>query len=124
MTDGVSDEQFEEALAEAKDEGNLSRANVARKAKAKTATDPKPADVANDRDSASTPKPVPKPANGFKKNSTEMLDAINHMLQGAVQTIEFIDVDDIDPSQRNRIKTELNTSLNTIRKFMKGVTNG
>lgn len=31
MTDGVSDEQFEEALAEAKDEGNLSRANVVRK---------------------------------------------------------------------------------------------
>lgn len=35
MTDGVSDDQFEEALTEAKDEGNLSRANVARKAKAK-----------------------------------------------------------------------------------------
>jgi hypothetical protein len=31
MTDGVSDEQFEAALAEAKREGNLSRANVARK---------------------------------------------------------------------------------------------
>lgn len=31
MTDGVSDEQFEEALAAAKDEGNLSRANVVRK---------------------------------------------------------------------------------------------
>jgi len=30
LTDGVSDEQFAEALAEAKDEGNLSRANVAR----------------------------------------------------------------------------------------------
>lgn len=35
MTDGVSDDQFEEALTEARDEGNLSRANVARKAKAK-----------------------------------------------------------------------------------------
>jgi hypothetical protein len=34
MTDGVSDGQFEEALAQAKDEGNLSRANVARKARA------------------------------------------------------------------------------------------
>lgn len=124
MTDGVSDEQFEEALTEAKGEGNLSRANVARKAKAKAVTDPKPADTVIDQDSAPAPKPVPKPANGFKKNSTEMLDAINHMLQGAVQTIEFIDIDDIDPNQRNRIKTELNTSLNIIRKFMKGVTNG
>lgn len=124
MTDNVPDAQFEEAIAEAKDEGNLSRANVARKAKAKAVTDPKPADTVIDQDSAPAPKPVPKPANGFKKNSTEMLDAINHMLQGAVQTIEFIDIGDIDPNQRNRIKTELNTSLNIIRKFMKGVTNG
>jgi len=31
MTDGVSDEEFERALAEAKAEGNLSRANVIRK---------------------------------------------------------------------------------------------
>ena len=33
MTDGVSAEQFEEALGEAKAEGNLGRANVSRKAK-------------------------------------------------------------------------------------------
>lgn len=37
LTDGVSDEQFESALSEAKDEGNLSRANVARKAKGEPA---------------------------------------------------------------------------------------
>lgn len=36
MTDGVSDGQFEEAITEAKSEGNLSRANVARKCKAKS----------------------------------------------------------------------------------------
>lgn len=35
MTDGVADEDFEEALAEAKAEENLSRANLARKAKQK-----------------------------------------------------------------------------------------
>lgn len=35
MADNVSDDQFEDALAEAREEGNLSRANVARKAKAK-----------------------------------------------------------------------------------------
>lgn len=34
MTDGVTDEQFEAALDEARREGNLSRANVARKARA------------------------------------------------------------------------------------------
>lgn len=36
MTDDVSDEQFEDALAEARDEGNLSRKNVVRKVKNET----------------------------------------------------------------------------------------
>ena len=40
MTDGVTDEQFEEAVEEAKAEGNLSRANVVRKAKAKPTPPP------------------------------------------------------------------------------------
>lgn len=35
LVDDISDDQFEDALDEAKSEGNLSRANVARKAKAK-----------------------------------------------------------------------------------------
>lgn len=35
LADGVSDEQFEEAITEARAEGNLSRANVARKCKDK-----------------------------------------------------------------------------------------
>lgn len=35
MVDGVSEEAFEEVIAEAKAEGNLSRANVARKARAR-----------------------------------------------------------------------------------------
>lgn len=37
LTDGVSDEQFETALGDAKGEGNLSRANVVRKAKGEPA---------------------------------------------------------------------------------------
>lgn len=37
MADGVTDEQFDTALAEAKSEGNLSRANVVRKVKGETA---------------------------------------------------------------------------------------
>lgn len=48
FTDGISDEAFEEALAEARAEDNLSRANVARKSKAKTKSKP------------STEKPKPK----------------------------------------------------------------
>lgn len=43
MTDGVSDETFEEVLAEAREEGNLSRANVARKARSRADGDRAPA---------------------------------------------------------------------------------
>lgn len=39
MTDEVSDEDFDAAIEEAKQEGNLSRANVARKVKPTTADD-------------------------------------------------------------------------------------
>ena len=39
MTDGVTDEQFEAAIAAAKAEGNLSRANVVRKVKAAQSVD-------------------------------------------------------------------------------------
>jgi hypothetical protein len=43
MTDGVSDEAFDKAIAEAKTEGNLSRANVIRKARQLAAgTEPAP----------------------------------------------------------------------------------
>lgn len=50
MTDNVSDIQFDEAIAEAKGEGNLSRANVARKCKAmaesgEASGDLKPSDI-------------------------------------------------------------------------------
>jgi hypothetical protein len=38
VTDGVSDEVFEAALSEAKEEGNVSRANVVRKVKTRTTT--------------------------------------------------------------------------------------
>ncbi|MGV0796361.1 hypothetical protein ABQF26_05315 [Mycolicibacterium elephantis] len=41
ITDGVSDEQFEEAITEARNTGNLSRANVARKCRER-ASSPRP----------------------------------------------------------------------------------
>lgn len=40
LTDGVTDEQFEDALDEAREERNLARANVARKAKSKSGHHP------------------------------------------------------------------------------------
>lgn len=53
VTDGISDEEFEQALAEARVEGNLSRANLVRKCRLFTAKpDPTP----------EPPSPAPEPA--------------------------------------------------------------
>lgn len=130
MTDGVSDEQFEEALTQAREEGNLSRANVARKAKSKARRESVDADDSLTDATASNPsddmpsRPKPdKAANQFKKNSTEMVETINHMLQGAVQTLAYADAADVDPRQAGRLRTEISTSLNAVRKFVKGMPN-
>lgn len=100
MTDGVSDAQFNEALDEAKAEGNLSRANVARKCKAKA--NPVPLIDENDPeiDAEVQPQPEPEPAQPKKRltkhTSTEMLANIDGMLHGIVESLPFMDPADID----------------------------
>lgn len=118
LTDNVSDAAFEEALAEAKAEGNLSRANVARKAKAKAAQ-PKP-------------KPQPEPAppllpgkkpKGPKANSTEMLENIEGMLGAIVQTCQYINPADIDPAKGAALVRAVYSHVANIRRTMKEITN-
>ncbi len=67
MTDGVTDEEFAEALDEAKAEGNLSRANVVRKLRKQPGpttrldrggSDPRPCRCSRDRTGRS-PLPCP-----------------------------------------------------------------
>lgn len=128
MTDGVSDEQFEEAIAEAKAEENLSRANVARKAKAK-AQRKEPID-ANDPliDADVEPEPEPEPAQPKKRltkhDSTEMLANINGMLNGIVESIPFIDPADIDATENKQVIENIRLSIRSIRKLLKGIENG
>lgn len=128
MTDGVSDEQFEEAIAEAKAEENLSRANVARKAKAK-AQRKEPID-ANDPqiDADVEPEPEPEPAQPKKRltkhDSTEMLANINGMLNGIVESIPFIDPADIDATENKQVIENIRQSIGSIRKLLKGIENG
>jgi hypothetical protein len=118
MTDGVSDDQFAEALAEARTEGNLSRANVARKAKAKaapTASPPQPpAPVA----------PVAEPKRRLTKHdSTEMLANISGMLNGIVETLPFVDPADIDYAASKAVVQNIRTSMNRIRALLKEIEN-
>lgn len=137
MTDGVSDEAFEAAVAESRAEAEasnhsgtskLSRANVARKAKAQ-------ADVASGRDlddprhddnvvaepSAAQPK-----KRLTKHDSTEMLANINGMLNGIVESIPFINPAEVDFSDKDsrRVIENIRESMARVRKLLKEIENG
>lgn len=126
MTDGVSDEQFEEAIAEAKSEGNLSRANVARKCKAKS----KPAIEADDPlidadvDPASEPGPPQPKKRLTKHDSTEMLANINGMLNGIVETIPFINPAEVDAKANKAVIDNIGYSMGRVRKLLREIENG
>ncbi len=129
MTDGVSDEQFEEAIAEARDEGNLSRANVARKAKAK-AQKKEPIDADDpliDAEVESDPKPAAPPKKRLTKHdSTEMLANINGMLNGIVETLPFINPTEVDPTDADnkRVIENMRQSMARIRRLLKEIEHG
>lgn len=129
MTDNVSDAQFEEALAEAKAERNLSRANVARKAKARSAKPViDPDDPLIDADTEPPPEPIPETPKKrlTKHNSTEMLANINGMLNGIVETIPFITPSEIDISEETnrQVVENLRESLTKLRKLLKEIQHG
>lgn len=116
LTDGVSDEQFEEALEEAKDEGNLSRANVARKAKAKAVIDPKPEPAKKPAEPAVRPK-------GKKFNSANIVRETSIALEGLVMGVELAYIDDLDTDELKPYIDSINSSLRTLAKFSKGLKN-
>lgn len=120
MTDGVSDEQFEDAIAEARMEGNLSRANVARKARAKVAVDAD--DPLIDAEVAAAPQREKKRLT--KHDSTEMLANIAGMLSGVVEAIRFMDPTDIDATDAQPTIQNIRQSLGVVRKLLKEIENG
>lgn len=123
MTDNVSDSQFEESIAEGRSEGNLSRANVARKCKAKA--NPTPLIDENDPeiDAEVQPNP-PKPGPGtrpFKKSDTEMLAEISGSLANFADLISYIQPDQIAPEDAEKLCTQAFHALSRIRKNFKEI---
>lgn len=123
MTDGVSDEQFENAIAEARTEGNLSRANVARKAKAKATAVIDADDPMIDAEVEAAPVAKPK-KRLTKHDSTEMLANIAGMLGGVVEAIKFMDPSDIDADQARPTIENIRQSIGVVRKLLKEIENG
>lgn len=121
LADGVSDPHFEKAIAEARAEGNLSRANVARKAQALAARRA----VAHETPIPPTPRPKLEPRSRLTKHdSTEMLANINGMLNGIVETLPFIDPADIDAESNRAVINNIRHAMGKLRSLLKGIENG
>lgn len=118
LTDGIGDGQFEDVLAVARREGNLSRSNVARKCKAMSKSS------APNPETGHAPVPLAKPNRGPKANSTEMIENVNGMLEAIVQTLRYVDVSTVDPDKRGRLLNGIRQSMNRIRKHLKEIENG
>lgn len=98
MTDGVSDEEFERALAEAKAEGNLSRANVIRK-------------IRQRRTPAAAPGQARRPdANRVVRETASALEAI-------ATGIGLIDPAELDMAQVPAWAASIAASLRTVNRL-------
>lgn len=102
MTDGVSDEQFDAAIEEAKAEGNLSRANVVRKVTGKTKPAPTRSDWHRKAHHVKTDRVI--------EETIAMLEAIPHGLA-------LIDLDGFTDEQRQQWQSRMLDALRPIRQF-------
>jgi hypothetical protein len=103
MTDGVTDEQFDAAIDEAKTEGNLSRANVVRKVKGEPA-----------------PKPAGRPEHlrGMRHHDPNRIVRETVIgLEGYVLGIDLIDFDGLDRSQIAAWSGSLTASLQSLNRL-------
>ncbi|QOP65011.1 hypothetical protein I5H38_gp49 [Mycobacterium phage Firehouse51] len=119
MTDGVSDEAFEEALAEARAEGNLSRANVARKAKAKAQR--KEPINADDPLIDADMQPPPAPKWPFKNTPTEFLAEITGTLAASAENIKWITAGAVAPDDLAELTKQARDSWALINKHLKEI---
>jgi hypothetical protein len=149
MTDSVTDEQFEEVLAEAREEGNLSRANVVRKIKDQKSpqTRQQRADLIADLASkgmASTQMvatvgvseeavrqiardysieiPADKAVRGTRRvDSARVVRETVHTLEGLLITLPLVDVDSLDPREAKDWTASLDQSIRALNRFNKKI---
>ena len=101
VTDNVSDEQFDAALDAAKDEQNLSRANVVRKVREIKGAQPA--------------KATPPPRSTRHADSQELLDRAELSLEALAASLSLVNPDELDPGAEQQIDS-LTKSISAIRK--------
>lgn len=149
LSNGVSDEQFDAAIEEAKAEGNLGRANVVRKVKGQAgpATRDQRADLivklANEGYSSRqmpakvgvTEETVRQIAREYgidipadkaitrtrRINSTQLVVNTATALEGLVSGVELIDYDALDNAEVSQWATSLTDSMRVLNRFVKQI---
>ena len=115
MTDGVSDEQFEEAITEAKAESNLSQANVIRKIKGVKAPPAPPA--------SRTPTGRHLSLAGTRHlNSDRIVDTLVEHVVALCSTLELANLDELDPTKTSAWAESLAESMKVLRHLLKELT--
>lgn len=118
LTDNVSDEQFDEVLIEARDEGNLSRANVARKAKAKARKEAIDADDPLIDADVEPPRPVRKTAAARK-----MMDDLAVTINSLVYVIDDTNPEEVDADKHAQDIADIKDGLRAIKRFIARIEN-
>lgn len=145
MTDGVDDEAFEEAITEAKDEGNLSRANVVRKVKREPSKPSTQAKVDTAKSMAAEgytsrqiaevvgvsrgnewckthgiDVPADKVVAGTRHiDSTRVVTEMSHTLEGLVMSAELADPGQVDLIELADLAESIGHSLRSLNRFHK-----
>lgn len=107
MVDGVSDDDFDQVIAEATAESNLSRANIARKARARAAGQPSPASPAVKSHNTGRP---PR-GKSSRRPLTEYAKDTGWQLRKDVEKLERIFADDRYSYNKQQVATHLRGHL-------------
>jgi hypothetical protein len=147
LADGVEPDEFDAALDEAKSEGNLSRANVARKVKAKTRSRDDRADLIEELankgySSRQMPSkvgvseetvrqiardfgieiPADRAIGGTRRhNSHRIASETVAALEGLAMGVGLINYDEIDPREARQWADSLNDSFRVLNRFHKQI---
>lgn len=118
MTDGVTDEQFDEAIRQAKAEGNLSRANVIRKLsgdKIDRAIDA----LGKTRPSSRLAFPQPSRMGGSRRKQCQQIEALITSLSGALIAFECVEVldDSVTAEEAGVLSADLSKQIQAISRI-------
>ncbi|AWG51629.1 hypothetical protein [Mycobacteroides abscessus] len=120
LADGVSDEQFEEAITEARAEGNLSRANVARKCKDKAQAAREVVDADDPLIDAAVAEPVTTKW-PFRNSPTEFLAEITGSIAAFAENIKWITAGAVEPGELETLTNQARNAWKQINKHLKEI---